>query len=106
MREETSTDTEENLANSAELMRQWSSKGDVAVATSDYHALRAAIIMRKAGIPGYTVGCRTARYYWPSATVREFLAILLEHSRLNLAIIVLLAIPLVTSLVRLLAELF
>ena len=106
VREDLSTDTEENLANSAELMRQWSSKGDVAVATSDYHALRAAIIMRKAGIPGYTVGCRTARYYWPSATVREFLAILLEHSRLNLAIIVLLAIPLVTSLVRLLAELF
>ena len=103
MREDLSTDTEENLANSAGLMRQWSAKGDVAVATSDYHAFRSAIIMRKAGIPGYTVGCRTARYYWPSATVREFVAILLEYSRLNLAIIALLAIPLVMGVVSLLA---
>ena len=103
VREDLSTDTEENLANSAGLMRQWSAKGDVAVATSDYHAFRSEIIMRKAGIPGYTVGCRTARYYWPSATVREFVAILLEHSRLNLAIIALLAIPLVMGVVSLLA---
>lgn len=90
--EDASTDTEENLEFSAALLA--GHEGKVAVATSDYHAFRAAIIMRKAGIPGYTVGCRTARYYWPSATVREFLAILLEHSRLNLIILIGLSLPL------------
>jgi uncharacterized SAM-binding protein YcdF (DUF218 family) len=77
LRESQSRDTEQNLELSAQMLE---GRGDVVVATSNYHAFRAAIIMRKAGIPGYTVGCRTARYYWPSATVREFLAILLEHS--------------------------
>lgn len=93
VREDRSTDTEENLANSAQLMKRWQAEGEVAVATSNYHAFRSAVIMRKAGIPGYTVGCRTARYYWPSATIREFGAILLEHSRINLAIILLLCLP-------------
>jgi hypothetical protein len=61
--------------------------------------------MRKAGIPGYTVGCRTARYYWPSATVREFLAILLEHSRVNLVLLILLSLPMVIYVVNALANL-
>lgn len=106
VREDRSTDTEENLANSAELMQRWGAEGEVAVATSNYHAFRSAVIMRKAGIPGYTVGCRTARYYWPSATIREFAAILLEHSRINLVLIVLLCVPLGISIVGRLAGAF
>ncbi|MFT3886778.1 MAG: YdcF family protein [Arachnia sp.] len=90
LRENKSTDTMENLEFSAAMLE---GRGDVVVATSNYHAFRAAIIMRKARIPGYTVGCKTARYYWPSATVREFIAILLEHSRLNVAVLVLLCVP-------------
>lgn len=99
VREDRSTDTEENLANSAELMKTWQAEGDVAVATSNYHAFRSAVIMRKAGVPGYTVGCKTARYYWPSATIREFAAMLLEHSRVNLVLIGLLCLPMVLLLV-------
>lgn len=91
MLEDASTDTEENLEFSAALLA--GRQGKVAVATSDYHAFRAAIIMRKEHIKGYTVGCRTARYYWPSATVREFIAILLEHSKLNLVILIGLSLP-------------
>lgn len=106
VREDASTDTEENLANSAQVMKAWSASGNVAVATSNYHAFRAAVIMRKAGIPGYTVGCRTARYYWPSATVREFAAILLEHSRINLALIILLCMPLLLGIVDLFVKIW
>ena len=96
--EKQSRDTEENLAFSTAFLR---GRGDVVVATSDYHAFRSAIVMRKEGIPGYTVGCRTARYYWPSATVREFAAILLEHSRANLLILTLLWLPALIYLVYL-----
>ena len=102
LREDRSTDTEENLEFSAKMLE---GRGDVVVATSKYHAFRAAIVMRKAGIPGYTVGCRTARYYWPSATIREFLAILLEHSRANLVILILLSLPMVIYLFNSLAQL-
>ncbi|WP_331715879.1 YdcF family protein [Tessaracoccus coleopterorum] len=106
VREDRSTDTEENLVYSAEVMRQWGADGEVAVATSNYHSFRAAVIMRKAGIPGYTVGCRTARYYWPSATIREFIAMLLEHARLNTVLVGLLCVPLLFLLVQSVAGLF
>ena len=101
LRESQSRDTEQNLEFSAQMLE---GRGDVVVATSNYHAFRAAIIMRKAGIPGYTVGCRTARYYWPSATVREFLAILLEHSRVNLVLLILLALPTAIYVFNVLAQ--
>ena len=101
LRESQSRDTEQNLEFSAQMLE---GRGDVVVATSNYHAFRAAIIMRKAGIPGYTVGCRTARYYWPSATVREFLAILLEHSRVNLVMLILLALPTAIYVFNVLAQ--
>ncbi len=104
--EDQSRDTAENLEFSGDLIRADERSGRVAVATSDYHAFRAAIIMRKAGIRGYTVGCRTARYYWPSATLREFIAILLEHSRVNLVIVGLLCLPLVLYTVNIVTSAF
>ena len=47
---------------------------------------------RRAGVNGQVLGAPTARYYWPSATIREFAAVLWEHRVLNLAMIVLLAV--------------
>ncbi|MDF1489993.1 YdcF family protein [Tessaracoccus caeni] len=92
-----STDTDENLRYSSVVLAERRPEGvtRIAAATSDYHAFRAAIIMRKAGLPGYAVGAKTARYYWPSAMIREFAAILMEHSRLNLVILLGLCAPLI-----------
>nr|WP_120491255.1 YdcF family protein [Corynebacterium lactis] len=90
--EDRSTTTEENLAFSSELLRQRESFPDepwIAVATSDYHAFRGAILMRKAGLDGYATGARTARYFWPSAKVREFFAIVVDHKWPVLAVAVL-----------------
>ena len=42
---------------------------------------------------------------WPSATIREFLAILLEHSRANLVILIQLSLPTVIYLFNSLAQL-
>lgn len=96
--ESRSTDTEENLEFSADLVTAYRPLARIAVATSDFHAFRAAIIMRKADIPGYTVGCTTARYYWPSAMLREFLAVIFEHSRLNMVVVALLCLPMLVEL--------
>ncbi|HMR48231.1 MAG TPA: YdcF family protein [Arachnia sp.] len=103
-----STDTDENLRFSAIVLEENRPGGweRVAAATSDYHAFRSAIIMRKAGLPGYAVGAKTAPYYWPSAMVREFAAILMEHSRLNLVILLALCLPLAMFAVNTVLSLF
>ena len=68
--EAASQDTEENLANSRELLGAQEVSGRVAVVTNNFHAFRAALEMRDAKLPGYTIGSPTAGYFWPSATIR------------------------------------
>lgn len=106
MVENRSTDTRENLAFSARILESANITGRVAVATSNFHAFRAAMLMRDAGIAGYSAGAPTAGYYWPSATVREFLAILRDHLRINLVIVTLLSLPVIFYTVRIMALLF
>lgn len=101
--EDRSTDTRENLEFSSEVIQRAGVTGDVAVATNNYHAFRAATLMRAAGIPGYALGAPTARYYWPSATVREFIAILRDNLVVNVIAAVVLLLPL---LLRLASPLF
>ncbi|NLE98214.1 MAG: YdcF family protein, partial [Propionibacterium sp.] len=93
--EDRSTNTEENLEFSKAVLRARDVDGRVAVTTNNFHAFRAALLMRRAGVPGYCLGAPTARYYWPSATVREFMAILRDHLVLNVVVSALLCLPLV-----------
>ena len=64
------------------------------IVTSDYHVLRAAILARRLGVPAQASGARTARYYWPSAMLREFVALLVGRRRLHLVLAGLVALPL------------
>ena len=77
--------------------------GEGLIVTSDYHVLRAAILARRLGVPAQASGARTARYYWPSAMLREFVALLVGRRRLHLVLGGLLALPL--PLLLLLAQL-
>lgn len=103
--ENRSTTTEENLRFSSALLREIDVPGRVAVVTSDYHAFRAATLMRKTGIAGYAVGARTARYFWPSATVREYVALLRDHLLLNTVLLGLLSFPVIARVITELAGL-
>lgn len=85
--------TQENLANTAALLAERGITGPVVVVTNNFHAFRAAMMMRKAGVPGYALGSRTADYYWPSATIREYLAILRDHLRFVVISTVVLCVP-------------
>ncbi|HXL89190.1 MAG TPA: YdcF family protein [Streptosporangiaceae bacterium] len=80
VREDQSRTTEENLVNSKELMPAGSS---CIIVTSSFHVFRAAMIARRAGVNGQVTGARTARYYWPSATIREFAAVFLTYKVIN-----------------------
>ena len=71
--------TRENLVLSAELLEQRGVPSPFLIVTSNYHAPRAAMLARRLGIDAQAVGCPTALYYWPSAYLREFVAVLVEH---------------------------
>lgn len=98
--EDRSRNTEENLQFSAELIAERGLAGPIAVVTSDFHALRAALLMRKAGLPGYAVGAGTARYFWPTAVIREYAAVIRDHFWLNAVLLAVCFLPAVVFALR------
>ena len=83
LREDKSTSTWENLTFSRELMVARQPKYRCLIVTNNFHAFRAALTARRAKVNGQVVGSPTAAYYWPTATIREFVAILFTHKYLN-----------------------
>ncbi|WP_086821753.1 YdcF family protein [Allokutzneria sp. NRRL B-24872] len=89
--EEKSRTTLQNLVFSEEIMVERLPGYRCVVITSSYHVLRAAAFARRAGVVGHVVGAPTAKYFWPSAFLREFVAILVDHKLKNAALCVLCA---------------
>ncbi|MFJ9074269.1 YdcF family protein [Streptomyces sp. NPDC102278] len=84
--EDRSRTTEENLAFSRTIMEQAKADYRCVVVTNNFHAFRAAMMARKAGVNGQVLGSPTAAYFWPSATIREFVAVFVEHKGVNLTV--------------------
>ncbi len=76
--EDRSTTTWENLELSQKLLRSNGFDGPWTVATSDFHAFRAANMMSRQGIIGNAVGAKTRAYFWASAKLREYVALLVQ----------------------------
>jgi uncharacterized SAM-binding protein YcdF (DUF218 family) len=94
-REDQSRTTEENLAFSKAIMERTRPRYRCIVVTSNYHVFRAAIVARRLGVNGQVTGAQTAGYYWPSAILREFIAVFLSYKVVNLGICALIvALPL------------
>ncbi|MGW1178062.1 ElyC/SanA/YdcF family protein [Kitasatospora sp. NPDC002543] len=91
-REDRSRTTEENLLFSKAIMEQAKPDYRCVVVTNNFHAFRAALLARQTGVNGHVFGSPTARYYWPSATIREFAAIFLSHKLVNFGICGLIAL--------------
>jgi uncharacterized SAM-binding protein YcdF (DUF218 family) len=90
--EDQSRNTEENIAFSKAIMEQTRPGARCVIVTSSYHAFRAGIIARKAGVTGQVVSARTAGYYWPSAMLREFAAMFISHKMINFGICALIVV--------------
>ncbi|MER5761764.1 YdcF family protein [Streptomyces sp. NPDC002082] len=84
--EDRSRTTEENLLYSRTVMEAADPGYRCVVVTNNFHAFRAAMMARKAGVNGQVLGSPTAKYFWPSATIREFVAVFWEHKIVNLGI--------------------
>jgi uncharacterized SAM-binding protein YcdF (DUF218 family) len=103
--ESASTTTEANLTLSRTLLAESGTQGPVLAVTNDYHAFRAATLLRRLGITGHAIGARTARYYLPSALLREFIALLRDHRVLNVIALGILMLPVTSFVVLSLARL-
>ncbi|MDX2562670.1 YdcF family protein [Streptomyces sp. TX20-6-3] len=87
VREDRSRTTEENMIFSRELMERDRPGSSCVIVTNNFHAFRAAILARRAGVNGQVVGSPTAAYFWPSAIMREFAAVFLQYKVVNLGIL-------------------
>lgn len=87
-----STNTEQNLRFSAELIRAREDGGDakLAFSTTNYHVFRAGMLASGQGIRAEGVGSPTKRYYWINAFVREFIATLYSERRTHIVLLALL----------------
>lgn len=92
LRETASRNTEENLTLSRALLEDRGLGTSMVVATNDYHAFRAGIIAREQGVQAQVVGAPTARYYFPSAVLREFAGVLARTPRLHAIVAAVLAV--------------
>lgn len=77
--EDRSTDTEENMRFSKELILARDSSARTAFSTTNYHVFRSGLKARRVKLRALGMGCRTKWYFWPNAAVREFVGLLTQH---------------------------
>ena len=80
--EDRSATTMQNLENCKALIDAREGRKYTALVTSNYHVYRALRYCRKIGLKCTGIGSRVAPYYWPSALIREFVAIHKEPKHL------------------------
>ena len=80
--EDQSGTTMENLKNCKAIIDAREGRKYTALVTSNYHVYRALRYCRKIGLKCTGIGSRVAAYYWPSALIREFVAIHREPKHL------------------------
>ena len=82
IKEDQSTTTYENLQNSKTIIDSRPGSKYTVLVTSNYHVYRALRYCRKIGLECTGVGSHVAFYYWPSAMIREFIAVHAEKKHL------------------------
>ena len=73
--EDKSTTTLENLKFSKDIIDSREGRKYTALVTSNYHVYRALRYCRRVGLKCKGIGSHVAFYYWPSALIREFIAV-------------------------------
>ena len=86
IREDKSATTLENIAFSKAIIDAQQGNKYTVLVTSNYHVYRALRYCRKTGLKCTGVGSHVAFYYWPSALIREFIAVHSEKKHLIILI--------------------
>ena len=75
--EDGSATTRENLINSKAIIDARDGRKKTALVSSNYHVYRCLRIAKSIGLKCTGIGSKVAFYYWPSALIREFIAVFL-----------------------------
>lgn len=89
--EDKSTTTYENLTNSKAIIESHGGGNKIALVSNNYHVYRALRHCRKIGLKCTGIGGHTALYFWPSALIREYIAIHAEKKHAVIFVLGLLA---------------
>ena len=73
--ENRSVSTQENLRFSYEIIKDRGGSKHIVLVSSNYHVYRCVLLAHQMGIPCVGIGAKVAFYYWPSAVIREFVAV-------------------------------
>ena len=84
--ENRSTSTFENMKFSKEIIETLPPGGKVAFSTTNYHVFRGGLFARRVKMRAVGMSAETKWYFWPNASVREFVGLLTKH-RLKQAVI-------------------
>ncbi|MFC2662902.1 MAG: YdcF family protein [Eubacterium sp.] len=84
LKEDQSATTLENLKFSKKLIDSQQGRKYTVLVTSNYHVFRALRYARQISLKCTGVGAHTAAYYWPSALIREFIAVHAEKKHMIL----------------------
>ncbi|HFU7090034.1 TPA: YdcF family protein [Bacillus cereus] len=88
--EDKSRNTLQNMMFSKNIMDGMKTDHKSIFVTNNYHVFRASIYARLAGLKCEGVGSKTAKYYLPSAFLREYIGILVMYKRWHITFIALL----------------
>lgn len=80
--EDRSPTTRANLVNSKAIIESRGG-GRVAIVTSNYHVYRCLVLAQEVGLECTGIGSPVALYFWPSALIREFVAIFSQKKKLG-----------------------
>ena len=64
---------------SKEIINEIDPKGKIAFFTSDFHVFRAGLKARQVKMRAVGMGSPTRWYFWPNASVREFIGLMTGH---------------------------
>ena len=85
--EDRSATTRENLLNSRAIIESRPGGKRTALVSSNYHVYRCLRLARDVGLKCTGIGADVALYYWPTALIREFIAIFVTKRFLIWALI-------------------
>ena len=69
-----------------EIIDKINPEGKVVYSTTNFHVFRSGLYARRVKMRAVGIGARTKWYFWPNATVREFVGLVSAH-RLKQAVI-------------------
>ena len=100
--EDRSSTTRENLLYSRQIIDSRQSGSRVALVSSNYHIYRCLLLARDVGLKCTGIGADVALYFWPSALIREFIAVFVSKRFFPWAILgyLLFISPIVVALIR------